>query len=71
MHPWIGRPIVPTTDRDYVGLRAPIGRREIQSVDTSKNIQNVSVALGFISIGSCLHVLIVAARWFDITTLKS
>jgi hypothetical protein len=40
-------------------------------VDTSKNIQNALVALGFISIGSCLHVLIVAARWFDITTPKS
>jgi hypothetical protein len=64
--------MVPTTaPGDCVGLRAPIGRREMQSPDTSKNIPNASVAREFISIGSCLHVLIVAAPWFDITTLKS
>jgi hypothetical protein len=55
-------------------LRRPKGAHRPKrnpSVDTSKNIQNASGPLGFISIGSCPNVLIVAARWFDITTLKS
>jgi hypothetical protein len=46
---------------------APIGRREMQSPDPSRNIPN-ALAREFISIGSCLPVLIVTARWFDITT---